>query len=193
MKNAEWKDYGAITGPLIATLVLLLLAFAPVLDSRMLNLIKDLMPILTGVMAVLVACLAYRIARQQLRIATFEKRHAVYAAVKDLILACLSTVADKDIREYRAATASAEFLFDKDGLVAAYVELLRLKAIDFITLLGHAKRQNEENAKTGLDNVSDEQKRNQQELWEKVREVRGWFDKQYDEAKSKFAKHLSLE
>ena len=27
MKNTEWNDYGAITGPLIATFVLLLLAF----------------------------------------------------------------------------------------------------------------------------------------------------------------------
>lgn len=193
MKNTEWKDYGAITGPSIATLVLLILAFSPVLDTKMWNLIKDLMAMGTPVMAGVVAYFAYRIAKQQLKIARFEKRHAVYAAVRDLILACLSTVGDKDIREYRTSTASAEFLFDKDGTIAAYVERLRLKAIDFTSLRDDFKRQNDENAKTGLDSLSEEQKREWQELEVKVRESFDWFKQQLDEAKSKFAKHLSLE
>jgi len=74
------------------------------------NLIKDLMAMVTPVMAAFVAYFAYRIGKQQLRIARFEKRHAVYAAVKDLILACLSTVEWEDISDYRLSTASAESL-----------------------------------------------------------------------------------
>lgn len=83
---------------------------------------------------------------------------------------------------------------DKEGTVAAYVEILRVKAYDLITLLDDAKKQDDENRKTGLDNMSAEQKERTRQIERRIYELRSvWFVQQSVEAKSKFTKHLSLE
>src|SRR5437762_11105954 len=115
MSQRDWNDYWAVTGPLIVTLILILLAFAPVLDSKMWQTFKDFISVATPAAAVTVAIYAYKISRhqaktseRQLKIARFDKRYATYQAVMNLIAACLRrTVEDKDVYQYRASTESA--------------------------------------------------------------------------------------
>lgn len=200
MSNKDWNDYGAITGPLIVTLVLLILAHIEILDSKMWQTFKEIMEVVTAIAAAVIAYFAFRISKQQteinegqLRISRFEKRHSVFNGVMDLIAACLrQTVELRDLYDYRAATESAEFLFNKS--IAEYVELLRLKAIEFIGVLEEFRKQNEENLRSGWpDRATDEQKKRTSEIGERRDKLFQFFEQQYDEAKKKFFNDLSIE
>jgi hypothetical protein len=65
MNNRDWNDSGAITGPLLVTMVLIFLAFAPVLDSKMWQIFKDIMVMITPVATATIAYFAFKIARKQ--------------------------------------------------------------------------------------------------------------------------------
>ncbi len=199
MRKGDWDDYGAMTGPLMATIVLLILAFAPVLDSRLWHNFKEMLGVITPVAAALIAYFAFKIAKEQtkfadnqVRIARFEKRYAIYEAVLYFLMDCLGPGVDvAKVGRFSMETKGARFLFDQD--IADYIELLRKKGINMVNILSEAKRLNEFNSRSGPDSTPPERARQTLEVDQRRRELFDWFNTQAENLNDIFFKYLVIE
>ena len=186
--NKGWDDYAAWGIPAFVFVVLVLLAFGPALATNsMEQTVRILDALLTPVIAAIAVFIALqqrRIAQQQartaerkLRLDTFDKRYVVFEA----LLVFISTVLGKvnvdpqDLYKYSQAAKGAYFLFGNE--VQSYLDEVYEKAVRLKGIAGRLP---------GL---------RQEEVERLVSERETlilWFSAQYDGAKERFSKHMSL-
>ena len=83
-----------------------------------------------GVVLAVIAFLQFKVAHDKLRLELFDRRYKVFAATKKFLVVIMrhARFQDKDLFEFYADTADAEFLFDKD--VLEYLKQIAHRAID---------------------------------------------------------------
>jgi len=82
------------------------------------NLWQPLATCLVGVVLAFIALLQFKVAHDKLRLELFDRRYKVYAATKKFLVVIVRDAhfERSDLFEFFAATADADFLFDKDIL-----------------------------------------------------------------------------
>lgn len=147
------------------------------------QLIIYLSGLLTPVIALVTAYIAYRQYKndnQRLKHDLYEKRYAIFSSVMETIALILrdANVDMNTLITFRKSTIEAYFLLDDD--ISSYLDEIYRKGLMLQTI-----------NKTLAGNLPVGDKRNQ--FADKDHELMTWFASQFDVAKVKFSKYLSLE
>jgi len=140
--------------------------------------VKDILGLLTLVVAVFGGCIAYQQWRtNSLKVQhdLYERRIAVYSALMEVL--AKGKFNEVGLSAFFQKTRESYFLFGKE--ISDYLDLIYKKAADLQDL-------DEERRKTGL--TPEELHRLNVDRQNLVK----WFNEQYDAAREKFSKHLKL-
>ncbi|MBC7160507.1 MAG: hypothetical protein H5U26_00145 [Immundisolibacter sp.] len=133
-----------------------------------------------AIIAVYIGWQQWRTNRNKLKLDLFDRRFTVYDAARTLIGRVLtqSHAKNDQILEFLTGTREARFLLDKQ--IAEYLfKEFHLKAILLLTL--HSELEGSPGGTERTKNI------------EHRREVRNWFEQQYDVLDEKFSKYIQLE